>query len=217
MHLITPPSILSICYGRIFSKLMADFHLKVLITLWPHPLCCTEDKPTETSCEMTKTLLITLHFWHKICVWYLRLITEMDFHGLKLVFIFVLLCHYIQVVLHEIRDCQSAVRHRLKTIRVFEGICFKLSSPEKPNEKEKSWQQWQQRHLLPVLASWVTGDMLSKWGFPPLTMVTGYNSGWELCGSACVRLSAGLSCGWWDWNTGGTKERAGRGLRGDRC
>lgn len=38
-----------------------------------------------------------------------------------------------------------------------------------------------------MLASWVTGDMLFKWGFPSLTMVTGSNSGWELCGSACQR------------------------------
>lgn len=33
-------------------------------------------------------------------------------------------------------------------------------------------------------------------------------------GALWVSLSAGLSCGWWAWNTGGTKE--GAGGRGDR-
>lgn len=38
---------------------------------------------------------------------------------------------------------------------------------------------------------------------------TGYNGGCKLCGSGCVRLSAGLSCGWRDCRTGGTRSRAG--------
>lgn len=78
VHLITPPSILSICYGQIFSKLMADFHFKVYnLTHFP-----AQRINLQNSCEMTKTLLITLHFWHKIDIWnYWLLITEMDFHG----------------------------------------------------------------------------------------------------------------------------------------
>ena len=38
---------------------------------------------------------------------------------------------------------------------------------------------------------------------------TGDNGGCKLCGSGCVRLSAGLSCGWRDCRTGGTRSRAG--------
>lgn len=41
-------------------------------------------------------------------------------------------------------------------------------------------QQWQQHQCwFPALASWVTDDVLSKWGFPSLTMAMGSNSGWR--------------------------------------
>lgn len=65
-------------------------------------------------------------------------------------------------------------------------------------------------HLFPVSGSEVkVGGALSYWGLFPQQWGTGFNSGWKLCGSGCVKLLAGLSSGWWDYCTGGTGKRAG--------
>lgn len=77
------------------------------------------------------------------------------------------------------------------------------------DRKCKSWTCWR----VPCVSC--IGVGVQRWwcafqlGTFSSTMGTGDNSGCTLCGSGCVRLSAGLSCGWWDCRTGGTRNRTG--------